>query len=185
MRKGGIGGARTQKSGEAFESHTLTALINSLKIGGYTVNSLRKGSGASPRGITLVNKGGDKIELFFKAAVHKDFFQPRGVLTEKYFSARLEPDTAIFSEKTNTLTIIEKKQQSGAGSVAEKLQTCDYKMMYYSTLCEPIGVKVDLIWQLGSYFVDQKENLRSVFEYMLLKGSRYYFLDIPIKELKI
>ena len=185
MRKGGIGGAKTQKSGEAFESHTLTALISSLEIGGYTVNSLRKGSGTSPRGMTLENKEGNKIELYFKAAVHKDFFQPRGVLTEKYFSARLEPDTAIFSEKTNTLTIIEKKQQSGAGSVAEKLQTCDYNMMYYSTLCEPIGVKVDLIWQLGSYFVDQKENLRSVFEYMLLKGSRYYFLDIPIKDLKI
>ena len=185
MRKGGTGGEKTQKSGEAFESHTLTALISSLKIGGYTVNSLRKGSGTSPRGMTLENKEGNKIELYFKAAVHKDFFQPRGVLTEKYFSARLEPDTAIFSEKTNTLTIIEKKQQSGAGSVAEKLQTCDYKMMYYSTLCEPIGVKVDLIWQLGSYFVDQKENLRSVFEYMLLKGSRYYFLDIPIKDLKI
>ena len=185
MQKGGIGGAKTQKSGEAFESHTLTALISSLKIGGYTVNSLRKGSGTSPRGMTLENKEGNKIELYFKAAVHKDFFQPRGVLTEKYFSARLEPDTAIFSEKTNTLTIIEKKQQSGAGSVAEKLQTCDYKMMYYSTLCGPIGVKVDLIWQLGSYFVDQKENLRSVFEYMLLKGSRYYFLDIPIKDLKI
>jgi hypothetical protein len=57
--------------------------------------------------------------------------------------------------------------------------------MYYSTLCEPIGVKVDLIWQLGQYFVGQKENLRSVFEYMLSKGSCYYFLDIPIKELKI
>ena len=185
MRKGGIGGAKTQKSGEAFESHTLTALISSLKIGGYTVNSLRKGSGTSPRGMTLENKEGNKIELYFKAAVHKDFFQPRGVLTEKYFSARLEPDTAIFSEKTNTLTIIEKKQQSGAGSVAEKLQTCDYKMMYYSTLCEPIGVKVDLIWQLGSYFVDQKENLRSVFEYMLLKGSRYYFLEMPVNDLKI
>ena len=185
MRKGGTGGEKTQKSGEAFESHTLTALISSLKIGGYTLNSLRKGSGTSPRGMTLENKEGNKIELYFKAAVHKDFFQPRGVLTEKYFSARLEPDTAIFSEKTNTLTIIEKKQQSGAGSVAEKLQTCDYKMMYYSTLCEPIGVKVDLIWQLGSYFVDQKENLRSVFEYMLLKGSRYYFLDIPVKDLKI
>ena len=108
MRKGGIGGAKTQKSGEAFESHTLTALISSLKIGGYTLNSLRKGSGTSPRGMTLENKEGNKIELYFKAAVHKDFFQPRGVLTEKYFSARLEPDTAIFSEKTNTLTIIEK-----------------------------------------------------------------------------
>jgi hypothetical protein len=185
MRKGGIGGAKTQKAGEDFESHTLTNLINSLELGGYKVEAVRKGSGAAPRGITLVNIDGSKIEMYFKAAVHKDFFQPRGVLTEKYFSARLEPDTAIFSEKTNTLTIIEKKQQSGAGSVAEKLQTCDYKMMYYSTLCEPIGVKVDLIWQLGSYFVGQRDNLRSVFEYMLSKGSRYYFLDIPVKDLKI
>lgn len=185
MRRDGIGGAKTQKAGEAFESRTLTALISSLKIGGYTVKSLRKGSGTSPRGITFKIKDKSIVEMYFKAAVHKDFFQPRGVLTEKYFSARLEPDTAIYSEKTNTLTIIEKKQQEGPGSVAEKLQTCDYKMMYYSTLCEPIAVKVDLIWQLGSYFVDQKESLRSVFEYMLSKGSRYYFLDIPIKELKI
>ena len=69
--------------------------------------------------------------------------------------------------------------------MAEKLQTCDYKMMYYKTLCDPIGIKVDLIWQLGSYFFDQKDNLRSIFEYMLTKGSRYFFYEVPIKELKI
>jgi hypothetical protein len=184
MKKGGVGGAKTQKSGEAFENKTLVNLVKAFESGGFSVKSLRSGRG-SPRGITFQNSTGDCVELYFKAAIHKDFFEPRGIKTKEYFSARLEPDTAIFSEKTQTLTIIEKKQQIGSGSVAEKLQTCDYKMMYYKTLCDPIGIEVDLIWQLGSFFVDQKDNLRSVFEYMLTKGSRYFFHEVPIKELKI
>lgn len=184
MKKGGIGGAKTQKSGEVFENDTLDNLVKAFEAGGYLVKSLRPKSG-SPRGITFENRKGEVVELYFKAAIHKDFFEPRGIQTKQYFSARLEPDTAIYSEKTKTLTIIEKKQQTGSGSVAEKLQTCDYKMMYYKTLCDPIGIKVDLIWQLGSYFFDQKDNLRSIFEYMLTKGSRYFFYEIPIKELKI
>jgi hypothetical protein len=184
MRKGGVGGAKTQKSGENFENETLATLVGSFLTNGYEIKATRPG-GNSPRGISLVNQQGKSVELYFKAAIHKDFFEPRGVETSKYFSARLEPDTAIYSESTKTLTIIEKKQQTSTGSVAEKLQTCDYKMRYYQTLCKPLGIKVDLVWQLGEYFLSQKSNLKSVFDYMEEKGSRYFFLEIPFDELKI
>lgn len=184
MRQGGVGGAKTQKSGENFETKTLASLVDSFLKNGYEVIATRPG-GKSPRGISLANKQGKSVELYFKAAIHKDFFEPRGVETSGFFSARLEPDTAIYSESIKTLTIIEKKQQTGTGSVAEKLQTCDYKMIYYQTLCKPLGIKVDLVWQLGSYFLAQKSNLKSVFDYMEEKGSRYFFLEIPFDELKI
>ena len=184
MRKGGVGGAATQKAGEAFESKTLRNLLASFETNGYEVDSILEG-GLNPRAIYLKNKEGQLVDIFLQSSVHTEFFKPRGVDTNDYFSAELRPDTAIYSHKTKVLTIIEKKQQTGAGSVAEKLQTCDYKMLYYTTLCKPIGVKVDLIWQLGQYFVDNQKALRSVFSYMESKGSRHFFLDVPFEALNI
>lgn len=184
MKKGGVGGALTQKSGENFEKKTLSELVNLFIENGFFVEKVI-GDKLSPRSIKLKNKMGKDVDFYFKAAVHKDFFEPRNILSSKFFSARLEPDTAIFSNATNTLTIIEKKQQTTSGSVAEKLQTCDFKLRYYKTLCNPINVKVDLIWQLGSYFLSQQKNLQSVFDYMEEKGSRYFFTKIPFEAFKI
>ena len=184
MKKGGVGGSKTSKVGAEFEDSTYEILLNDFKDIGYSIKSIRKGN-STPRQISLINSKSNLIEIYFKAAIHKDFFEPRGVKSANYFSARLEPDTAIFSESTRTLTIIEKKQQTGSGSVAEKLQTCDFKMFYYTTLCKPLGFHVDLIWQLGSYFKEQETRLRSVFDYMKSKGSSYYFHKIPINVIKL
>jgi hypothetical protein len=184
VKKGGKGGAKTSQAGSDFEDQTYEVLLNDLKHIGYSVKSINRGA-KNPRHLTLDGPGTKVIEIFFKASLHKDFFEPRGIKSSDYFSARLEPDTAIFSNATKTLTIIEKKQQTGTGSVAEKLQTCDYKMIYYKTLCDPIGLKVDLVWQLGEYFKKQEIQLRSVFEYMNPKGSTYYFHKIPVGMLKI
>ena len=184
MKKGGVGGAKTSKSGSDFEDQTYQTLIDDLKKIGYEVQILNKGK-KNPRGLTLIGPNSKNIEIFFKASLHKDFFEPRGVRNSDYFSARLEPDTAIYSESTKTLTIIEKKQQTVGGSVAEKLQTCDYKLQYYTTLCKPLGIKIDLIWQLGEYFKSQEKQLRSVLEYMESKGSSYYFHKVPVEKLKI
>lgn len=184
MRKGGVGGAATQKVGEAFESKTLANLLTSFEANGYVTNSVLPGR-LNPRAIYLKDKKGNSVDIYLQSAVHTEFFKPRGVNSAHFFSAELRPDTAIYSHQSNVLTIIEKKQQTGAGSVAEKLQTCDYKMLYYTTLCNPIGVTVDLIWQLGQYFVDNAVNLESVFQYMKSKGSRYFFHEVPFDELKI
>ena len=184
MKKGGGGGDKPLKAGSAFEEETLATLIGSFNANGFDVVTIENGK-QSPRSILLENKDKSEVELFFKAAVHSNFFEPKGIYSKDFFSARLEPDTAIYSSKSNTLTIIEKKQQTGAGSLAEKLQTCDYKMYYYKTLCKPLNIEIDLIWQLGPYFIEQESNLKSVFEYMLSKGSRYFFLEIPFSELRI
>lgn len=184
MKKGGVGGALTAKAGSDFEDALFIELASDLRSNGYIQVEILRGI-TSAKYVRYEHTNGGELEVFFKASVHKLFFEPRGVKSADFFSARLEPDTAIFSPKTKTLTIIEKKQQNSTGSVAEKLQTCDYKMLYYKTLCNQINVKVDLIWQLGPYFEKQQVNLRSVFEYMNSKGSRYFFGHIPISELKI
>ena len=187
MKKGGVGGAKTQKSGADFESSTAENLIEKLLQKGYEVTNEHRLSNekSTLHGVSLRSKSNSKLEIYYQDGIYKLFFEPRGIDWKKYFSGRLKPDSAIYSEATKTLTIIEKKQQEGAGSVAEKLQTCDYKMQYYSRLVQGLGIKVELVWQLGKYFVDQEANLKSVFDYMASKGSRYYFLTIPVEELNI
>ncbi|TSA21084.1 MAG: hypothetical protein D4R69_03760 [Actinomycetales bacterium] len=187
MKKGGLGGAKTQKAGADFETSTAEDLLEKLLLKGYEITCEHRLSGAKStlHGVSLKSNKNLKIEIYYQDGIYKLFFEPRGIDWRKYYSGRLKPDSAIYSEATNTLTIIEKKQQEGAGSVAEKLQTCDYKMQYYSRLVKGLGIKVELVWQLGKYFIDQEANLKSVFEYMASKGSRYYFLTIPVEELNI
>jgi len=184
MKKGGVGGAVTAKAGSDFEDVLFNELVKDMQSNGFFQVDILRGPTA-PKYVKYSHESRGEVEFFFKASVHKIFFEPRGVKSSDFFSARLEPDTAIYSPSTKTLTIIEKKQQNTTGSVAEKLQTCDYKMLYYTTLCKQIGVKVDLVWQLGPYFEKQQDGLRSVFEYMKSKGSRYFFGHIPVSELKI
>lgn len=184
MKKGGVGGAKTAKSGSDFEDVLFARLAEDLIANGFNeIDVLR--SGTTIRRVRYRHDQKGPLEVYFKAGVHKYFFEPRGVFTTELFSARLEPDTAIYSERTKTLTIIEKKQQNTTGSVAEKLQTCDYKMFYYKTLSKNLQIEVDLVWQLGPYFEKQQKGLKSVFEYMVSKGSRYFFGHIPFAELKI
>lgn len=184
MKKGGVGGAITAKSGSDFEDVLFAKLAEDLIANGYKEIDIQR-NGNSIRCINYRHSERGNLDIYFKASVHKLFFEPLGVFSADFFSARLEPDTAIFSDKTKTLTIIEKKQQNTTGSVAEKLQTCDYKMLYYTTLAKPLGFKIDLVWQLGPYFEKQQKGLRSVFDYMKSKGSRYFFGHIPFSELKI
>lgn len=186
MKKGGVGGAKTAKAGSDFEIVSDNQLITSLKNSGYEQTLLHglNSSGTTPHALTL-EKNGEKIDIFYKAGIYKYFFEPRGIDARKIFSARLEPDSAIYSHKKKVLTVIEKKQQTGAGSVAEKLQTCDYKKYYYEKLLEGTGIQLQIVWLLGQYFYENSAGLASVFEYMKSKGSRYYFNNLPVEELTL
>lgn len=186
MKKGGVGGAKTAKEGADFEVSSDNQLISSLIDSGYQLTILHglNSSGTTPHALTM-EKNGAKIDIFYKAGIYKYFFEPKGIDARRIFSARLEPDSAIYSHQKKTLTIIEKKQQTGAGSVAEKLQTCDYKKYYYEKLLEGTGIKLEIVWLLGSYFYENKVGLASVFEYMENKGSKYYFEQIPVDKLSL
>lgn len=187
MKKGGVGGAKTQKAGEKFEKSTAEDLIQDIiKIGYELVAEHRpKGNEKTLHGLTLINEAQESIEIYYQDGLYKLFYEPRGIDWKEHFSSRLKPDTAIYSPKRQVLTIIEKKQQETEGSVAEKLQTCDYKLQYYRTLTSSLNVRVELFWLLGRYFENKQEALRSVFQYMETKGSRYFFRRIPTLDLEI
>lgn len=187
MKRGGVGGAKTQKAGAKFEESTAQDFLQDFMNTGFkVVGEHRLGSNTQTiHGLTLQNEEGKNLEIYYQDGVYKLLFEPNGVNWNQHFSARLKPDTAIYSPQRRKLTIIEKKQQEAEGSVAEKLQTCDYKLNYYKTLASGLNIEVELVWLLGPYFEKKQETLRSVFEYMERKGSRYYFGKIPIKDISI
>lgn len=187
MKRGGVGGAKTQQAGAKFEESTAQDFLQDFINSGFkVVEEHRLGSNSKTiHGISLKDEKGKSLEIYYQDGLYKLLFEPNGLDWNKFFSARLKPDTAIYSPDRRTLTIIEKKQQIAEGSVAEKLQTCDYKLHYYQTLSGAINVDVELVWLLGTYFEKKQETLKSVFQYMERKGSRYYFNKIPIAELVI
>jgi hypothetical protein len=187
MKKGGTGGAYTSRQGSTFEILTDEKLLKEMTNSGYVEKDVHRLSGAHGpiHGRTMQSASGDTVEFFYKTGLYRIFFATHGIDYHEYFSARLEPDTAIYSHSTKVLTIVEKKQMTVGGSVAEKLQTCDYKRHYYETLTRDLGIEVDIKWLLGEYFKQQQVQLKSVYEYMLSKGSNYYFDLIKLQDLRI
>jgi hypothetical protein len=63
-----------------------------------------------------------------------------------------------------TLYIIEVKYQEVAGSVDEKLQTCDFKRKQYLKLVSEKGLKVEYVYVLSDWFKDPryKDSLDSI-----------------------
>jgi hypothetical protein len=53
---------------------------------------------------------------------------------------------------------IEVKYQQVAGSVDEKLQTCDFKLKQYLKLVASLGIKVEYVYVLNNWF--KKPNTR-------------------------
>jgi hypothetical protein len=187
MKKGGIGGSHTAREGSSFEVQVDEILMNDLNRIGYNEVLIQRlsGEGGPIHGRTLQSQLGDKIEIFYKSGIYRLFFEPQGIDYKNHFSARLEPDIAIYSEKEQTLTIVEIKQMTAAGSVAEKLQTCDYKRFYYESLSATLSIKIAISWVLGEYFKVKENQFQSIYEYMLSKGSNYYFGYLPVEEIDI
>lgn len=164
MIKGGKGGAKTQ-TGLRFEEriHLATAIS---KLQGYTVAN----------DDVLFNN--EKVaQLYTKNKLYTNLVAEEGVDYKKYISKRLLPDEAILVGKT--LFIIEMKFQFVAGSVDEKLQTCDFKMKQYMKLLEPLGIEVEYVYVLNDWF--KKDEYADVLEYIKSVGCHYYFNEIPLK----
>lgn len=161
------GGSRTNKVGLHFEQTTelSDAITNSGK---YTVF-----------GPTVYQDGQVVAKLFQKHSLYKHLLEPEGVDYTKLISKKLLPDDAILVD--STLYIIEKKFQSGAGSVDEKLQTCDFKKKQYQKLLKPLNIKVEYYYYLSDWF--KRPEYDDVKEYILSVGCKYFFDEIPLKEI--
>ena len=117
MIKGGKGGGNT-KTGLVFEGKTdLATFLNSQD--GYEV-----------RGENVFYNNKQVASVFKKEGFYR-FLSELGIDWTKYISKKLLPDNCLYVIINNILFVIECKFQQVAGSVDEKLQTCDFKKKQY------------------------------------------------------
>lgn len=94
----------------------------------------------------IVYYNGEEVARIFKKHGFYRFLEAVGIDWRKIISKQLLPDDSIYVIVNNTLFIIECKYQQVAGSVDEKLQTCDFKRKQYQKLMAPLNVDVEYIF---------------------------------------
>ncbi len=163
------GGSRTNINGLRFEQETdlVTAL---LAIDGYEVH-----------GCQVYYRGAKVGEIAGKHDLYRVLLEPRGVDYRTIVSKRLLPDEALYVLESQTVYVIEKKFQHGAGSVDEKLQTCSFKKRQYERLFSETGIGVEYLYVLNDWFKDK--SYRDVLEYIVDTGCHYCFNEIPLSSL--
>ena len=167
MINNGKGGGNTI-TGLNFEKETdILELLRSKK--GYTVKD----------GIIYYNEK-EVAKSFEKNALYK-FLESKKVDYKKILSKKLLPDEAIYVIINNTLFIIEVKFQKVAGSVDEKLQTCDFKRKQYAKLMAPLNIEVEYIYILSDWF--RHASYKDVCDYIISVGCQYYFKYLPLQKL--
>ena len=169
MRKGGAGGAST-KTGLIFEQRvSLKKLFEALP--GYSVE---KSDGAG----LLLYYGDDLVAKMFEKYAFYEFLSEEGVDWQGILSKRLLPDDALLVIVRETLFVVEVKFQQIAGSVDEKLQTCDFKRKQYVKLTHPLNLKVEYVYVLNDWFKDPK--YKDTLDYIHSVNCHYRFNEIPL-----
>ena len=167
MKRGGVGG-----------SNTLTGLIYEAKVDLGTF--LNQQQGYDVQG-TKIYFNGDLIARLFKKNELYKFLEHNGVNWKEHISKKLLPDNCIYVIINNTAFILEVKYQRVAGSVDEKLQTCDFKKKQYIKLFSKLNYKVEYIYVLSSWFMNP--GYKDVLDYIISVGCRFFFEYIPLEEL--
>ena len=164
MIKGGKGGGNT-KTGLVFEGKTdLATFLNSQD--GYEV-----------RGENVFYNNKQVARVFKKEGFYR-FLSELGIDWTKYISKKLLPDNCLYVIINNILFVIECKFQQVAGSVDEKLQTCDFKKKQYQKLLAPANIDVEYVYLLSNWFRDKK--YKDVLDYIISVRCQYYFEYIPL-----
>jgi len=164
---GGKGGANTH-TGLVFEGKTDIATFLS-KQAGYKVEDDK------------VFYNGKQVARVFKKYGFYAFLKELDIDWKSLISKRLLPDDSIYVIVNNTLHIIECKFQQVAGSVDEKLQTCDFKKKQYQKLMAKANIEVEYIYLLADWF--KKPEYKDVLDYIQSVYCQYYFEYIPLQKL--
>ncbi|AQW88349.1 hypothetical protein CPIN18021_1566 [Campylobacter pinnipediorum subsp. caledonicus] len=165
MIEGGIGGG-----------NTITGLVFEGKVDLATFLSNQSGYRIGENFDVFYN---DEIvgRIFKKHSFYK-FLEENNVNWKNIISKKLLPDDSIYVIINNTFFIIECKFQKVAGSVDEKLQTCDFKKKQYIKLLSRLNMEVEYIYLLSDWF--KKPEYRDVLDYIISVRCRYYFNYIPL-----
>lgn len=167
MKKGGIGGGNT-KTGLLFEGRV--SILDLLKSKtGYTIDK------------DIVYYHGEQVAVCLGKNKLYKWLETQGVDYKKILSKKLLPDEALYVIINNTLYIVEIKFQGVAGSVDEKLQTCDFKRKQYARLMAPLNIEVEYIYILNDWF--RKPEYKDVLDYVISVGCQYYFEYLPLQKL--
>jgi len=168
MIKDGKGGARTNASGLNFEDKV--ELTEMLMAKGFLL-------GASGVGKTLHDSTGVRGLLFKKGDLYR-FLKRQGIDHAAVLSKKLLPDNVFLNYANKTAYVIEVKYQITAGSVDEKLQTCDFKKKQYRKLLGPAGYQVEFAYVLNSWF--KKDEYKDTTDYIRESGCHYFFREIDV-----
>jgi len=170
MIKDGKGGAKTH-TGLNFEKKV--DLIDLLKgINGYNIKKSDKNAGLE----ILFN--GKLVARAFKKHDFYRFLDENFINWKRIISKKLLPDDALLVIVRETLFIIEVKYQQVAGSVDEKLQTCDFKRKQYLKLVQSLGLKVEYVYVLNDWF--KAPLYKDVLEYINSVNCHYKFNELPL-----
>lgn len=167
MKNKGIGGANTL-TGLKFEKKT------------NILDFLSNQKGYSVKNNTIYYLGGEVAQSYAKNSLY-NYLKSRGVDYKKILSKKLLPDEAIYVIVNNTLFVIEIKFQKVAGSVDEKLQTCDFKKKQYQKLMSTINIDVEFIYILSDWF--RNPHYKDTLDYVVSVGCQYYFEYLPLNKL--
>lgn len=167
MVKGGTGGG-----------NTITGLIYEGKVDLPTY--LAKQPGYTVTGADVYYKDALVAHVFKKQGFYK-FLDEHGVVWSDHISCRLYPDNCIYVIVNNTLFIIEVKHQHTAGSVDEKLQTCDFKRKQYKKLLSRLNIEVEYVYILSRWF--ENPRYKDVLDYIISVNCQSYFDYIPLQKL--
>ncbi len=166
MIEGGKGGANTL-TGLDFEKRVdLRQVFSNIKD--YSV-----------KGHDLLFNGKIVAKLFKKNELYQKLLKEHHVKWEEKISKRLLPDETIFVLTNNTLFIVEMKFQKVAGSVDEKLQTCDFKKKQYEKLLSGTGIRVEYCYVLSEWFMHP--SYKDTLNYILSVGCKYFFETLPFE----
>jgi hypothetical protein len=170
MKTGGFGGANTL-TGLNFESKVdFQTLLG--KIPGYSIDKI-----SDKVGMGVFFEGKLVARCFKKHGFYK-FLDESKVDWHKMLSKKLLPDDAMLVIVRETLFIIEVKYQQVAGSVDEKLQTCDFKRKQYLKLVAPLGLKVEYVYVLNDWF--KKPEYKDALDYINSVNCHYRFNELPL-----
>lgn len=170
MKAGGVGGANTL-TGLNFESKVdLQKLL--AEIPGYRVAKIPNKVGM---GVYFED---ELVARCFRKHDFYRFLNESNVDWNNMLSKRLLPDDAMLVIVRETLFIIEVKFQQVAGSVDEKLQTCDFKRKQYLKLVAPLGLRVEYVYVLNDWF--KKPEYKDVLDYIHSVNCHYRFHELPL-----
>ena len=117
--------------------------------------------------------------IYQKNDLYKNLLEPNWINYKNFISKKLLPDNAIYVIVKNTMYIIEIKYQETAGSVDEKLQTCDFKKKQYERLLRPLKLIVEYCYVLRwDWF--KKPEYKDVLNYIQAVWCKYFFDEIPL-----